>query len=69
MMLAGRRRRRLRVLLAVMVIPAVLGLSSCGNSITLLPSAAPGTYAIPIAATGTTSGLVHSSQLTLTVTP
>ena len=37
--------------------------------ITLLPSAAPGIYAIPIAATGTTSGLVHSAQLTLTVTP
>jgi hypothetical protein len=47
-----------------------VGLTGCGsNVITPVPSAAPGIYTIPITATGATTGLTHSTQLTLTVTP
>jgi len=37
--------------------------------VTPIPSAAPGVYTIPIKAAGATSGIAHTAQLTLTVTP
>jgi hypothetical protein len=70
LLIAGRRRRgvKLVVLLAAAAIP--LALSGCGvNVITPVPSAAPGVYGIPVTATGSNSGIAHAAQLTLTVTP
>jgi hypothetical protein len=68
--LRGRRRGWVRMLMAVMVIPVMLGLASCGgNEIYPVASTAPGVYTISVTATGTASGLVHSALLTLTVTP
>jgi hypothetical protein len=69
--LAGRRRRRVwPLLIAILILPAMLALASCGgNVITAIPSAAPGTYIIPVTATGAATGLTHTVQLTLTVTP
>jgi len=79
--LAARRRLRSRssrarsssllllLLPATLTLPALLALASCGGSIiTQIPSAAPGTYTIPITATGAT-GLTHTAQITLVVTP
>jgi hypothetical protein len=52
------------------VFSVALGLGGCGASqIVPIPSAAPGTYAISITATGAASGLSHATQLTLTLTP
>lgn len=66
----GRRRVRLRMLLAVVAVPLMLGLGSCGgNVIYPVASTAPGVYTISVMATGTASGLVQSARLTLTVTP
>jgi hypothetical protein len=66
-----RKPRRLSLLLLIFALVSLpLALSGCGSSvITPIPSAAPGTYTIPITATGTTTGLTHTTQLTLTVTP
>lgn len=72
--LAGSSRRlRLRLfLLFFALIPVSLALSGCGEIITpydVPPSAVPGTYIIPITATGASSGISHTTQLTLIVTP
>jgi uncharacterized membrane protein len=48
---------------------AALTLFGCGSLIYPLPSAQPGTYTIPITATGDSTGLAHAAQLTLTITP
>jgi len=72
--LAARRRRSCRrsnslpLLLVILSLPTLLALTSCGgNVITPIPSTAPGTYTIPITATGAT-GLTHTAQLSLIVT-
>jgi hypothetical protein len=57
-----------RLFLAILSVVALAGLSACGNIITRIPSAAPGTYTIPITAAAA-SGLTHTATLTLTVTP
>jgi hypothetical protein len=70
LVLGVRRRVRLRMLLAVVAIPVMLGLGSCGgNVIYPVASTAPGVYTISVMATGTASGLAQAVQLTLTVTP
>jgi hypothetical protein len=70
-MFTGRRRRvRVLVMVAVMTMPLALLLGGCGSSeITPVASAAPGVYAIPVTATGVSSGVTHTAQLMLTVTP
>lgn len=68
--LRGRTRRRLSLLLAVSLASLPLFLGGCGSSIIApVPSAAPGTYTIPIVATGASTGLTHTASLALTVTP
>jgi len=69
--LGHRRKRRLPVLLMGLLLACLpIAVIGCGSSvITPLPSAAPGIYTIPITATGTTTGLTHTAQLTLTATP
>ena len=47
-------------------------LSGCGGKsapVTVPPSAVPGTYTVPVTATGMTTGITRTVQLTLTVTP
>jgi hypothetical protein len=47
-------------------------LSGCGGKsapVNVPPSAAPGTYTVPVTATGITTGITRTVQLTLTVTP
>jgi len=47
-----------------------LALTGCGSSvITPVPGTLPGTYALTITGTGATTGITHSTQLTLVVTP
>jgi hypothetical protein len=77
LLLALPRRRRgptwLRLfvlLLAAISISAAL--TGCGELIypyAVPPSATPGTYNIQIAASGATTGITHTTQLALTVTP
>jgi hypothetical protein len=79
--LAARRRRiphLTRTLLLVLALaPLTLTLLGCGRVVLELgthpstppPSTTPGTYTIPITATGATTGLTHMAQLTLIVTP
>jgi hypothetical protein len=70
--LAARRRRRFSVLNFVLLAAfsmAALTLAGCGSLIYPLPSAVPGTYTIPITATGASTGLTHTAQLTLTINP
>ena len=70
--LAARRRRRFSVLNFVLLAAffmAALTLAGCGSLIYPLPSAVPGTYTIPITATGASTGLTHTAQLTLTISP
>jgi hypothetical protein len=58
------------LLLAILSTATVFALTSCGgNIITPFNSAAPGTYTIPITATGVSTGIAHTVTLTLTVTP
>ena len=68
-----RRNRRPRLLLLLLAtLPLSLALAGCGEIIfpyEVPPSATPGTYTIPITATGATTGLTHTAQLTLTITP
>lgn len=71
----GRNRGKLGIGLVVLVLallPLSLALAGCGEIILpaeIPPSVAPGTYIIPITATGAVSGISHSAQLTLQVTP
>jgi hypothetical protein len=72
-LIAARRRNRrtphLLLVLAILTLPATLFLTSCAaNVIIPIPSATPGTYTIPITAAAA-SGLTHTTNLTLTVTP
>ena len=72
MQATGKRRRRQmpQLMLTVSVIALIVSLGGCGTSqITPVPSAAPGTYTIPITATGATSGATHTAQLELIVQP
>ena len=68
-----RRTTRLRLLVLLFaLIPASLALTGCGEIIypyEIPPSAAPGTYTIPITATGASTGLTHTANLTLQITP
>jgi parallel beta-helix repeat protein len=70
---AGVQSHRLRLfLLLFALIPASLTLAGWGEIITpydVPPSASPGTYIIPITATGAATGIAHTASLTLTVTP
>jgi hypothetical protein len=74
---AIRRRNRQRfgfrlLVLFLAILPISLALSGCGEIITpylVPPSATPGTYIIPITGTGATTGITHSAQLTLHITP
>jgi parallel beta-helix repeat protein len=62
--------RLLMFLLAIL--PLSLALAGCGEliiSADIPPSVAPGTYMIPITATGAASGVSHTAQLTLQVAP
>jgi hypothetical protein len=66
-------RLRLFVLFLLAAVPMSLAFSGCASpSVVPLvtpPSAAVGTYTIPITATGATTGISHTVQLTLTVSP
>jgi hypothetical protein len=63
-------RRTLFFFAAILTLPAALLLTACGSSVvTPIPSATPGTYAIPITATGASTGASHSATLTLQITP
>ena len=68
-----RRNRRPRLfLLLLAMLPLSLALAGCGEIIFPYdppPSAAPGTYIIPITATGATTNITHNAQLTLVITP
>jgi hypothetical protein len=74
---SGRSRRRLGIglmLLLLAAIPMTLGFSGCASATispqtSTPPSAAAGTYTIPITATGSATGISHTVQLTVTVTP
>ena len=70
---ARRRRTALRLLILLLAaIPLALPLTGCGTLIYPLaipPSATPGTYIIPIGASAANTGLTHTAQLTLTITP
>jgi hypothetical protein len=67
-------RIRLFVLLLLVAIPMTLAFNGCASP-SVIPvggtplSAATGTYTIPITATGSTTGISHTVNLTLTVTP
>ena len=71
----GGNRGKLGIRLVVLVLalfPLSLALVGCGEIIIpaeIPPSVAPGTYVIPITATGAVSGISHTAQLTLQVTP
>jgi hypothetical protein len=73
--LARHRRSPTRLCLLVLLlaaIPASAALTGCGELIypyAVPPSATPGTYSIEIVASGATTGITHTTQLTLTVTP
>jgi large repetitive protein len=69
--LAFRRRTPLRlVFLLLAILPAAISLTGCGVvTIPYTPPGAPGTYTIPITATGVTTGITHTAQLTVVVTP
>ena len=66
-------RHLLRLLaLTLAFLPLSLTLTGCTTikfPYTAPPSAAPGTYTLPITATGTTTGISHTAQVTLTITP
>jgi hypothetical protein len=58
--------------LTLAVLPLALTLTGCttiSRPYSAPPSAAPGTYTLPITVTGTTTGISHTAQVTLTVTP
>ena len=69
-----KRRTSLRLLLLLLaLLPLTLTLGGCSvvtiPTVSSLSSVVPGTYTIPITATGASTGLAHTVQLTLTVTP
>jgi hypothetical protein len=72
-----RRKWRCRTdLRLLMLLPAALfaavALSGCGRivfPVGIPPSTPAGTYTIPITATGATTAITHTANLTLTVTP
>jgi len=74
---ASRKARRatahLRLLaLLLALLPLSLALSGCTDIIDAYdppPSAVPGTYTIPIIATGAATHVIHIANLTLTITP
>jgi hypothetical protein len=71
-LLAGRRwirGRGVRSLAALSTILLSFALGACASNVSLIPAAAPGTYFIPVTATGAASNLTHSANLILTVTP
>jgi Bacterial Ig-like domain (group 3)/FG-GAP-like repeat len=55
------------LLFALAAIPLALSLSGCGEIIVGPPAVEPGTYTIPVTATGATTGAIHTAQLTLIV--
>jgi hypothetical protein len=77
--LAPWSRRRLQrrpclrlVILLLAILPVSFILSGCGPFVLGVyspPSVAPGTYTIPITATGAATGLAHTARLIVTVTP
>ena len=71
--IATLRKRRLHarlllLLLAALPIPMLLALTGCGEIIIPPPSVLPGIYTIPITATAAETGVVHTANITLTVT-
>ena len=72
-LLATRRRKRrpaLFLLAVILTLPTALLITACDSSvITPIPAAAPGTYTIPITATGATTGIAHTTNLILQITP
>lgn len=70
-----RRRRptRLRLLVFLLIaIPVSAALTGCGEIIypyAIPPSATPGTYTLQIVASGAATGLTHTTNLTLQITP
>jgi dolichol kinase len=72
-LLATRRRARrptLFLLAVILTLPTALLFTACGSSVIIpIPSAAPGTFTIPITATGATTGIAHTTNLTLQITP
>ena len=69
----SRARNLLHLLaLTLAVLPLALTLTGCTTiefPYSAPPSAAPGNYTLPITVTGTTTGISHTAQVTLTVTP
>jgi hypothetical protein len=63
------RGRGVRLLAVLSTVLLSIALGACSSNVSLIPAAAPGTYVIPITATGATTNLSHSASLTLTVTP
>ena len=63
---ATRRRRHLTLLFLLSTIPATLSLSGCSGKYPA--STTPGTYTIQVTSAGNTTGLTHSTPITLTVT-
>ena len=63
------RGRAARLLAVFSMVLLSFALGACGSNISLIPAAAPGTYIIPITATGATTNISHSANLTLIVTP
>jgi len=65
------RRPRVTVLLFLLALTTLpLAFIGCGSSvITPVPGTLPGTYTILITGTGATTGVTHTAQLTLVVTP
>jgi trimeric autotransporter adhesin len=69
--IATLRKRRIRprlLLLLFAAIPTAVILTGCGEIIIPPPSVLPGIYTIPITATAAATGVVHTAQITLTVT-
>ncbi|MBS1800969.1 MAG: Ig-like domain repeat protein [Acidobacteria bacterium] len=76
--LRSRVRSRVRLCGLFLAFACIAGiLNGCGGKgasgsvppVRIPPSATPGTYTIPVTATGTTAGITRTVQLTLTVTP